>query len=239
MSPTKVSTPDNSKNKHLIGGQDTSSNQTSAAIAEELSRSDLGQLINEYKNVVIVVVVLFIVGAISYVGWKSLRASQHESARLEMMNFKKDILVPVQEQKKTLSDLYQGYQKMVSKATSGATLMEITPEVVSLLSGSETTSGDWASTFQAAQKLCDKKDYCYLHFGLVLTNYFEEHGKLEQALESATALIGNPYVVEDKLYFDLVRLAQAANKLDKKSEYLEFLKKNHLSSNYKVLAEQI
>lgn len=222
-----------------IDGQDTSTNSGSEALAVELARSDLGQLINEYKNVVIFIIVLFIAGAISYVGWKSYKNAQHETERTELMIFKKDILVLAKEQKKSLTEVFNAYQDLLIKIKSGSALMEITPDILLLIREQPNDQNDWGKLFQSAQKLCEKNDFCFLHFGLVLTNFYEEKGKVDLAFDTAALLVGNPYAVEDKLYFDLVRLAKAANKSDKKTFYLDLLKQNHSSSNFKVLAEKL
>lgn len=242
MSPTKESHTGTSKNSRPIDGQDTSSKQDNnmEAIAAELSGTDLGQLINEYKNVVIAIIVLFILGAVSYVSWKSLKSSQHESARVEVMNFKKDILIPVQAKNKTITDLFTAYQQLVSTVGNGAILMEVTPEIMGLIRAEANSTGNnWVEAFSNAQKLCNKQDFCFLHFGLVTSNLLEEQGKLNEAFAATEVLVGNPYAVEDKLYFDLVRLSHQTNKLDKKEQYLGLLRKNHITSNYKVLAEQL
>lgn len=241
MTLNKEPNTDSTKTKIPIGGQDTSSTFKVDPIAAELSRTDLGQLINEYKNVVILIIVGFFVGAVAFVGWKSMKSSEQESARLEVMNFKSDFLTPVQETKKSLIDLHGAYNSLLSKVKTGSAIMELSSEVVTLIrkDNGANTNIDWIGSFQTAQKLCPKNDFCYLHFGLIVSNFLEDQQKFDAALEATTNLIGNPYIVEDKLYFDLVRLAHAANKIDKKNQFLDVLKKKHMTSNYTTLAEQI
>jgi hypothetical protein len=241
MSLNKETHTETPKKKLPINGQDASSNSVADPIAAELSRTDLGQMINEYKNVVILIVVAFLVGAVSYVGWKSMKNNQQESARTEVLNFRTNVLLPALEQKKSLADVHSGYTALVGKVQSGSSIMELSSEVVSLVrkDNGATANLDWINAFQSAQKLCDKNDFCYLHFGLIVSNLLEEQQKTEKALDEILSLVGNPYAVEDKLYFDIVRLAQMVNKLETKKQYLDLLKKNHMTSNYKTLAEQI
>ncbi len=241
MTFNKETDNQSSTNKLPIGGQNTSTTRQFDPIAAELSKTDLGQMINEYKNVVILIVVAFLVGAVSFVVWKSMKNSEQEATRTEVINFKNNFLVPAQEQKKSLVDVHTAYAALISKANSGSAIMELSADIVALIR-KETlanTNNDWVGTFQTAQKLCAKNDFCFLHFGLIVSSFFEEQQKFDNALEARLALVGNPFAVEDKLYFDIVRLAHAANKMDKKNQYLDLLKKNHMTSNYKTLAEQI
>jgi hypothetical protein len=245
MSPTRETSKELNSDKKKKAMLDSASAQeatpnVSDVLAAELNQTDLGHLINEYKNVVIALVVIFIASAIGYASWKVSKSSSHASNREVISEFKNKFFIPGKEKDTNLNDLYTNYQDLVSKSKSGAALMELTPTLMDVLKkASGLSSNDWPSALKKAQDLCGPKDYCYLHFALASATILEEQSKIDEAIKTLEPLVGNPFVVEDRLYFDLVRLSGSVNNTEKKKNYLDILRKNHSSSEYKVLAEQL
>ena len=236
MSPTKESTIVEAKNSRPSNKDNPALGD---AIAAELDRTDLGHLINEYKNVVIAILILFILGAFGFSGWKSWKANKHESSRQAILEFKNLELGPAKEKKKNTAELFSAYQSLLNKVTTPAVLMELTPDLMTIARDSTFENQDWIAVFKNAHDKCAKNEFCFLHFGLAAATLMEDNQKFADSLSMYQSLIGNPFAIEDKLYFDLVRVAKSANQNAQKNTYLDFLKKNHSTSNYKTLAEQL
>lgn len=260
MSPSKDSTnKEKAKESHAMKVKDTLNDKhekqsdvkeatpnvdVGASIGEvlssELEKTDLGHLINEYKNVVIALVVLFVVSALGYTGWKAKQSNDNEEARSLIVEFKKNNLDKVDSKNADSEKLYVNYQELVSKVKNGNLLLELSPQILDILRTKDAFKGnDWVSVFKKAQSLCSKGEFCYNHFTLILATIFEEQGIIAEALKEYEGLIGNEYVVEDRLYFELTRLSAKLNLVEKKKKYMDFLRKNHVASEYKILAEQL
>lgn len=209
-------------------------------LSAELEKTDLGHLINEYKNLVIAFVVFFILSAMGYTAWKAMKSNEYEQSRSIIEEFKKNNLDNIEPKEINLEKLYSNYRELISKIKNGNFLLELTPSILEGIKIKNAyTQNDWIGLFQNAKSLCSKADFCFNHFSSVLVVVFEEQGKIPEALKEYEGLVGNEYVVEDRLYFELARLSSKLNLVEKKKSYIDFLRKNHPSSEYKSLAEQL
>ncbi len=212
----------------------TTSNQSSNAdsIIKELNKSDLGHLVVEYRNVVLALLVLFVVGAFSYAGWVSWKNDRHQKERSLILTFQQKYLTPATEKKLGAAALWPAFQELASKMSSGNVLMDQTRELVIIARQNLAEAGSLVPIFMSLQSTCKKSEFCYFHYGVSAAVLMEDLGQHEQALTVYQSLIGSPFAIEDKLYFDLSRSANSAGKKDLLKTYLEYLRKNHASSNY-------
>jgi len=189
------------------GSSSSGSTSLGNTLAKEINQTDLGHLLVEYKNVVIAGFVLIVLAVAGYAGWKSYQENKSLTIREKVYTFSKDKVIALQEKKITLDAYAPEMMKLVEELNAPSAFMFLTRTLYSLLQDQKAYS-TMEPIFLKLYNQSGKNEYSFNHYGITLAAIYENQNNYNGAITILNSLMDSTFKKEEKILYDLSRLAK-------------------------------
>ena len=204
---------------------------------QTLQKTDLGQIINENKKLIMVALGVILALIVGYSAFKHQAKQTHDENLGKVFAFQTDVVDQFNSKKLTDVEFIEKVKAMPSNLTGQPTLVpSLFTSLNTLIANGKTV--EVISILESCVKQFNPSSYMYYFIGLKLAPLYEDTTQHDKAISILQSLIASKLdVVKSRLYLDTGRVFLKKGDKVKAKESFEFILKNYKDTEMSKIAK--
>lgn len=199
----------------------------SQTLDETLNKTELGHVINERKNAIMIVGALIVAAIVAFSIYRYFQKKEEAANLNQAYAFQSSVVDPFLDGEMDASQAVQKLKNIDPRLTGNPDLAPAVFEAVAKLT-EENKVEESIEILSSWHEKFDRDSYLRYFSGLRLAPLLENSGKQKEAIGVYEGLIkGSRDILESKLYLELGRLYTEEGQNDQAKSFFEHIIKNH------------